>query len=130
MLTPDYYWFTIFVAINSMLLLALAMNISRLRIVKKIPHGDGDNIIMKQAIRAHGNGIEHVALYGLLLLALTFVNIGNLWMSVLVIVFTATRIAHAYGMIFKNFNARRAGALLTYILQGIVIIMLLTNIKA
>ena len=122
--TADFTWFSIFVALNTLLLLLLSLNISRLRIINKIANGDGDNKTLRQAIRAHGNGIEHTPIYGLAILALSFLQLGTSWLATLVLAFTVARLLHAYGMLFKHFNARRVGSSLTFLLQGISVVAL------
>jgi len=122
--TAGFTWFAIFVALNTLLLLMLTLNISRLRIANKIANGDGENKTLRQAIRAHGNGIEHTPIYGLAILALSFLQLGTSWLAALVFAFTGARLVHAYGMLFKNFNARRVGSSLTFLLQGISVVAL------
>ena len=61
---PQYYWFHLYVALHLFIATALAMRISWLRIRLKIPNGDGKNITVRKAIRAHGNSVEHAMLFG------------------------------------------------------------------
>lgn len=113
----DFYWFGMLVLIHSALLIMLALNISRLRIQLKLPYGDGDNKDMKQAIRVHMNGVEHVPVFALLVLALTLLGVSSTWLGGFVIGFTLARLSHAYGMMARHFQLRRLGALLTYLSQ-------------
>lgn len=39
MIGIDFFWFGLFVLLNGLLLLGLAINISRLRMTRKIPYG-------------------------------------------------------------------------------------------
>lgn len=128
MQSGDFYWFALFVAINTLLLLLLGMNVSRLRISKKIPYGDGENKQLIQAIRAHGNGVEHILIFGMAILALSLLEAENVMLASLVTAFTVSRCLHAYGMLFRKFNARRLGAGLTFFLQGVVVITLFVNL--
>ena len=122
--TTIFSWFAIFVALNTLLLLVLGLNISRLRMTQKIPYGDGDYRPMMQAIRAHGNGVEHTTIYGMAILAMTLMQVDSAWLATMVLTFTGARILHAYGMLYKVFTARRIGAGITFLLQGISIIVL------
>lgn len=72
---------------------------------------------MKKAVRAHGNGVEHVAMFGLAILALELSNVSTDILATLVIGFTLARIVHAAGMLGSAFNARRIGAAATYLFE-------------
>jgi len=124
-LNLDFQWFAIFVAINMIILLMLGMNISRLRVVNKVANGDGNCRPLMKAIRAHGNGVEHTSIYGMAVLALTLLGLANVWLAVFVISFVIARILHAYGMLNSQFQARRVGAGVTFILQGVSAITIL-----
>ena len=113
----DHYWFSLFVFLNASMLILLAMNISRLRIQQKVANGDGGNVIVKKAIRAHGNGVEHVMVAGLIVLALVFGETPEWYMATMVLGFSVARIVHAVGMLRPHFNARRAGAGATYFFE-------------
>ncbi len=125
----DFYWFVIFVAANSTILLLLTVNVSRLRIKQKVAWGDGDNKELMKAIRVHSNGTEQVPIYGLIILALTFVNASNVLLSSLVLLFTASRIIHAYGILYKSPLLRQIGAVITYATQGASVIALVVCIN-
>ena len=79
----NYIWFGIFVSANVLLTTLLALNVSLTRIRLKIANGDGDNIEMKKAIRAHGNNVEHVPIFGLVVLALVLLGSSNLILGLL-----------------------------------------------
>jgi len=125
----DFYWFVIFVAANSTILLLLTLNVSRLRIKQKVSWGDGGNKELMKAIRVHANGTEQVPIYSLIILALTFLNASNVLLLSLVVVFTASRIIHAYGMLYKKPLLRQVGAAITYVSQGVSVIALLVSIN-
>lgn len=110
-------WFGVFVAFNVILLVLLAINVSRLRIVKKVAQGDGGDVTIKAAIRAHVNGVENVPIFALVLLALEFSHTSETLIAGLVVVFCVARLAHAVGMLTRFFNFRRVGAGLTYLCE-------------
>ncbi|WP_053979922.1 MAPEG family protein [Marinagarivorans algicola] len=120
----DYFWFSVFIALQALLLFALAMRVSLLRMKFKISTGDGGNDILFAAIRAQGNAIEQVPIFAFLLLALTLNQLPNMYLSALVTAFTLARVAHAMGMNHQAFIARRLGAGLTYLLQLVAVFML------
>jgi uncharacterized membrane protein YecN with MAPEG domain len=112
-----FYWFEVYVFLNALMLTLLALNISRLRITEKVANGDGGKLVLKQAIRTHMNGIEHVLMYGLVILALSFAAPPKALMATLVIGFTLSRLVHAMGMMTTLFQARRIGAGVTYLFE-------------
>ncbi|MFL0809864.1 MAG: MAPEG family protein [Agarilytica sp.] len=112
-----YFWFSLFVAINGLILVVLAGNVSRLRLKYKISYGDGDNKHLLKAIRVHANGMEQVPIFGLVILGLSFLGLSQDYLAALVIIFSLSRISHAIGMSFGVHIMRRVGASLTYGLQ-------------
>ena len=125
----NFYWFTLCMAVNAMLLILLTINVSRLRRKHKISSGDGGNKTLLNAIRVHGNGTEQVPIFALLILALSFARASSTELAVLVIAFTASRFIHAYGMIFRTLLARQLGAIVTYIAQAAAVVILLLTIN-
>jgi len=125
----NYYWFSVFVAANALLLLVLATNVSLMRLKYKISYGDGDNKDLFRAIRVHANGIEQVPIFALLLLGLSFSSVSSIFMAGLVVAFTCARISHACGMLFSIHQARRAGAGFTYLLQAVAVVALLIYVN-
>ncbi|WP_444915322.1 MAPEG family protein [Microbulbifer sp. TRSA007] len=126
----DYYWFIIFIISNSAILLAFTINVSRLRIKYKISWGDGGNKGLMKAIRVHANGTEQVPIYALIILSISFANPDNVALPILVIIFTLTRLLHAYGMLLRNPLLRQIGAAITYATQGAAILTLLVSLNA
>jgi uncharacterized membrane protein YecN with MAPEG domain len=118
----NYFWFSLLIAINSLLVLLLAMNVSRLRMKYKISLGDGGNKCLMTAIRAHCNALEQLPIFTIVMIALTYLAASTTLLSTLVIGFTLARIFHAYGMLYRVFVARRIGAGFTYIFQLIAAI--------
>jgi len=121
----DIFGFSLFVAANSLILFMLAFNVSRIRLKKRISVGDGGDKDLFNAMRAHGNGLEQVPMFALILLALSMLNTMPLLIAIFAGSFTISRIFHAHGMLTKNFLTRRIGATATYLLQLIAIIALI-----
>jgi uncharacterized membrane protein YecN with MAPEG domain len=113
----DYFWFSVLVAANGLLLFILTVNVSRIRMKNKISLGDGDNKPLLEAIRTHGNNVEQFPVYALVILALTFMGASSTLLAGLVIAYTLSRITHAYGMLNSHFTSRRIGMAVTYLLQ-------------
>ena len=55
-----------YLAILALLYLVLGLQVSRLRLGHRVVFGDGDNIELRSAIRAHGNFAEYVPIIVLL----------------------------------------------------------------
>jgi len=115
----NYFWFSLLISINSLLVLALAINVSRLRIKHKVSLGDGGNKCLMAAIRAHCNALEQLPIFAIVMIALTFLGASTILLSTLVIGFSLARTFHAYGMLYRVFIARRIGAGFTYVFQFI-----------
>lgn len=113
----NYFWVSVLISVNSLLVLVLAMNVSRLRIKYKISLGDGGNKCLMAAIRTHCNVLEQLPIFAIVLITLTFLGASTTLLSILVIGFTLARFIHAYGMLYRVFIARRIGAGFTYALQ-------------
>lgn len=124
----NYYWFSVFVATNALLLLVLAFNVSMLRMKHKISVGDGGNKELAKAIRTHANGTEQVPIFALLLLVLSYSQPWVLLLAALTMAFTLARLAHAYGMLFRGHLARRIGAGMTYLLQALAAVAALISL--
>ena len=84
----DFYWFIAFTLSNGLILLMLAINVSRLRIKNQIGRGDGGNIELIKAISAHANGTEQVPIFSLMILSLEFAKATSALLAFLVVTFT------------------------------------------
>ena len=113
-----------FASILGLLIIALALNVSRTRIKHKISFGDGGIKELKGAIRAHGNAIENVP-FILILLFFYEVEEGNQtivwWIGT---IFTISRFLHAWGMIKRISIFRISTTVVTY-LTGILLPVLI-----
>lgn len=110
-----YFWLGVFTAANTLLLTLLALNVSRLRIRERVSHGDGGHLSLKKAIRAHGNGVEHLVVVALQVLTLELLGAPYLVLAALVTLFTASRILHAASMLGAWSGLRKASAAGTYL---------------
>jgi len=110
----QHFWLGVFTFANTLLLALLALNVSRVRIREKVSHGDGGVLALKKAIRAHGNGVEHLVVVGLQVLTLELLQASPTIVATLVVVFTASRVLHAVSMLGAFPSMRRVGAVGTY----------------
>lgn len=111
--------FNIYVLCSVLLLAILAVNVSRVRIQEKIAHGDGGNKKLRNAIRSHGNALEFILPFALLVLALDMGNTDKGLVAFLAFNFIFIRVAHAWSMISFLFKLRQITAAATYLFMVI-----------
>ena len=119
------------VAAHCLLVTLLALNVSRERIVKRVPHGEGPNHELARSIRAHANAVEHLVPIGLLLFAAASVDASPLAIAVLGGASLVARVSLTLGILVKGrFGLRRAGAYGTYAIElgliGVVVVAIAT----
>jgi uncharacterized membrane protein YecN with MAPEG domain len=119
--------FGVYLGLSILLIVILAMNISRLRMTEKVANGDGNNKKLIKAIRAHMNSLEHILPFSLLLFYLYSVAISPIVFSILAFGFLSVRLAHAYSMLASKFQLRQITAILTYAAETIGCIFVLVN---
>jgi uncharacterized protein len=101
---------------TTLLLVALSLNVSRLRLHHKVSSGDGGHRDLGQAIRAHGNLVEQVAPVFALLALAEASGVGRGWLAGAAALFVLARLAHAAGMLMRLSWLRRSGHVLTLLL--------------
>lgn len=88
----------LYTSLLTLLVLLLAFVVIRLRQTLKVGIGDGGNRDLARAIRVHGNAIENIPLF-VLLLVMYELNRGNVTMlHVFGAVFFISRVLHAWGL--------------------------------
>ncbi|MCF8467784.1 MAG: MAPEG family protein [Sneathiella sp.] len=107
----------IFAALLGLIFVMLSLRTSRLRRGAKVSLGDGGDIGLQKAIRAHGNFIEYVPIT---LLMLTFLEMRTVSIYVIIVLASLLfvgRCLHAIGMARAEgeFRLRAAGAGMTYL---------------
>ncbi|MDX1755709.1 MAG: MAPEG family protein [Marinobacter sp.] len=117
----------IYLALAILLIVLLAMNISRLRISEKIANGDGGNRKLIKAIRAHMNTLEHIVPFSLLLFFLDSQSLSSLLFSSLAFGFLAIRFLHSYSMLSSKFRLRQMTAALTYFAEVVACLLVLVT---
>jgi uncharacterized membrane protein YecN with MAPEG domain len=116
--------FLVCAGILGLLTAALAINIGRLRRLKRVSLGDGGDKDLTAAIRAHGNLVEWVPLC-LLLIYLLHGPYGNRNIAILAVLLTVARLAHVGGMLGFVPSGRVAGAVLTLLVTLVASVMLI-----
>lgn len=118
--------FGIYLGTSILLIVILAMNISRLRMTEKVANGDGGNKKIIKAVRAHMNSLEHILPFTLLLYFLYEQSLSSLVFSVLGFGFLTVRFFHSYSMLGSKFRLRQITAGLTYLFEitGCVLVLI------
>lgn len=112
-------YFDLYVVLGVLLITALAMNVSRVRMKEKIGNGDGNNVSLKKAIRAHVNTLEHVLPFALVVFVLSQIGLQKLYLAIFALGFVIIRVLHSYGMLASKFKIRQMSAGLTYLFEVI-----------
>ena len=98
----------LYAALSGFLIIALAANVVRLRLAKKVSLGDGGHKDVSRAIRAHGNTIEYLPL-ALILMALLEINGGgSTALHSCGILLVGGRVVYSYGMLVPRSSANLA----------------------
>ena len=112
-------WVTpLYAGLIGLLLVVLAFNVSRYRVGRAIPFGDGDHPGLKRAIRAHANLIENAPLALILLMAVEVQGFTATTVHVLGATLMIGRVLHAFGLSRHEGRSfgRAAGILLTWLM--------------
>lgn len=103
-------------AVLGVLVVVLAGRVSALRLRHKVSLGDGGNRELARAIRAHGNTMEWVPMFLVMLLAYELIVGPCLYASVAAGGFVFGRLLFAWGLWNRTFSrSRQIGAALSYL---------------
>lgn len=110
----------LYIGINVLIMLGLALNVSRTRLKTNTLIGDGaetGNDPMLRACRAHANNTEYVPIGLLVIVTLELLSAAVWFLHLLGIALTIGRICHAQGLLSTAGNslARSGGTLLTWL---------------
>jgi uncharacterized protein len=87
-----------YLAILTLLYVVLALEVSRLRRGNRVLFGDGDNIKLRSAIRAHANFAEYVPIIVLLVAMLEMSGMPTARVHLLMGALLISRLLHPLGM--------------------------------
>ena len=106
----------LYAGLLTLLVVLLGLVVINLRRSLRVGIGDGGNHDLARAVRVHGNAIENIPLF-LLLLVMYELNRGSVtWLHIFGAVFFISRVVHAWGL-FSSSGAsmgRLVGAVGTY----------------
>jgi hypothetical protein len=87
-----------YLAVLALLYAVLAFQVSRLRRGKRVLFGDGDNIQLRSAIRAHANFAEYVPIIALMVAMLEMSGLPPARVHLLMAALLLARLLHPLGM--------------------------------
>ena len=114
---PSVKMAVLYIGLNALIALILALNVSRVRIKSGVYFGEGENAPLQRAARAHANNIEYVPLVLLTIVGVALLG-APLWLvHVLGIALTVGRILHGIGLNMSSGASvgRGGGILLTWV---------------
>lgn len=119
---------TLYVGLNTLIILVLLVLVIRQRRIHKCALGDGGHSSLILAIRAHANAVEVIPVTLVGLVALASVGAPALVVHALGIILTLGRVLHAYGLSGKSGPSfgRMSGMLLSLValaLTGVICVM-------
>jgi uncharacterized membrane protein YecN with MAPEG domain len=114
MQTPSVTGF--YLGLLALIYAVLALKVARLRRGNRVLFGDGENVRLRSAIRAHANFIEYVPIIALLVAMLEMSGLSAIWVHMLMAVLLVARLLHPIGMYSKprtwQFSAGRVGGIM------------------
>jgi uncharacterized membrane protein YecN with MAPEG domain len=114
-------------ALLALLLTALSLHVSRLRLRHRVSFGDGGHKDLLAAMRAHGNALEQSLLYAVLALAaVALPGASPRALAVSAMVFVAARVLHAAALFGRRLLLRQAA----HVASTLVHLALATTIGA
>jgi uncharacterized membrane protein YecN with MAPEG domain len=112
--TPSVTGF--YLGVLGLIYAALALEVARLRRGNRVLFGDGENVRLRSAIRAHANFVEYVPIIALLVAMLEMSGTSTARVHVLMGALLAARLLHPLGMYSKpgtwQFSAGRVGGIM------------------
>lgn len=104
----------LYIGINLILTLILAILVVRQRAKHSISLGTGDNEDMERAMRAHGNNVEYISIALPGLIALALLGASTTLIHVAGLLVTVGRFSHAFGISKGVDIFRQLGTLSTW----------------
>jgi hypothetical protein len=116
---------TILASLLAVVFLVLSLRVIRLRVEKKVAHGDGGDEELRRAIRGHANWAEYAPIGILLVLFAELQSVNIILLAALAAAFALGRSFHAYGFAFTAGNVflRVRGMQLTFFTIAILAVL-------
>ncbi len=114
----------LYIALLFILLTVLGMNVSRMRIKNQVSLGDGGNKAVRAAIRAHGNSVEHIVPFAVLLLVYELSGAERAHVAWAGGLFLAVRVGYAIALLGRVFRLRQVTAALSFAIEMTLCVLL------
>jgi uncharacterized protein len=88
----------LYAALVGLLLVALALNVVRSRLGRRVGLGVGPDGALEQPVRVHANFAENAPVFLVLLLLAELAGLGTQWLHLAGAVFVTSRLLHAFGL--------------------------------
>lgn len=117
----------LYAGILALVYIALSINIIRKRREFKVGMGDGDNKILKKAIRAHANFAEFVPIILIMMILVEYTTANVMLIHGIGLTLVAARILQAKGLLKTEMASfeRVAGTLTTFAIMAALAFMLI-----
>jgi uncharacterized membrane protein YecN with MAPEG domain len=120
-----------FVAVLLLFTVGLALNVSYGRMRHRHPHGEGPSRELARASRAHKNSVEHSVPIAVLLVCYALLQGDAAVIAALGAAAVTARVSLTVGILRKGaFSARRFGAYATYLVEGVLCVLVLLRAGA
>lgn len=119
---------SVYVAVNILILIWLAVRVVSHRRKGSIAIGDGGSEELTRTIRAHGNASEYIPIMMVGLLALAFLDVATWIIHALGLAFTIGRLMHPIGMTGGPIQLRQLGIILSWGCMVILSLVLLYHV--
>ena len=90
-----------------LLLSALSVNVSRLRLRYRISFSNGPHKDLEAAVRAHGNTLEQVPVFVLLVLLTEWQSAPAPWLGAVALAFVVARLLYAFAVFSRRLPLRQ-----------------------
>lgn len=105
----------------------LATRTARVRLAKKVLHGDGGDGLLLQRMRAQANFVEYTPFVLILIAAIEMTGKSGTWLAIVGSLYMLARVAHGLGMDRTGANPLRAGGFIVtvLVLLGLAVVAVL-----
>ncbi|ADZ90539.1 MAPEG family protein [Marinomonas mediterranea] len=106
----------IYASLLALLFVFLSFRVIKLRRQQKVGIGDGEDALLRRAMRVHSNCAEYVPIGLILLGLLEFQGVASLLLHIIGLMLLCGRVIHAFGVsqLNENLKFRVSGMLLTF----------------
>jgi uncharacterized membrane protein YecN with MAPEG domain len=120
-----------YAALAAILIAVLSLNVGRTRVSSGIMIGDGGNVGLQGATRAHGNAVEYLPIGLFLMLCLELEHGSIILLHLIGMLLIASRLLHAAGLLLttESSRPRLIGYLVTILAILVAAVALLIQIS-